>query len=68
MSGSAVEAKARKLVTLSVALRTYIKNNEDALIDYGRQAARRGLLINTRPARPGVPSDRGPTPRPGTRS
>ena len=37
VSGSAVEAKARKLVTLSAALRTYIGNNEGALIDYGER-------------------------------
>lgn len=37
VSGSAVAAKARKLVTLSAALRTYIENNEGALIDYGER-------------------------------
>jgi hypothetical protein len=34
-NGSAVEAKARKLVTLSAVLLTYIRNNDGALIDYG---------------------------------
>ena len=35
--GTAVAAKARRLVTLSAALRTYIGNNEGALIDYGER-------------------------------
>ncbi len=36
-SGAAVEAKARKLVAFCTELRTYIENNEGALIDYGER-------------------------------
>jgi hypothetical protein len=36
-NGSAVEAKARRLVALSAVLLTYIRNNEGALIDYGER-------------------------------
>jgi len=36
-NGAAVAAKARKLVTFCTTLRTYIGNNEGALIDYGER-------------------------------
>ncbi len=42
----AVEAKARRLVTRCTKLRSYIENNEGALIDYG-QRDRAGKPIST---------------------
>lgn len=36
-NGAAVEAKARRLITLSAALLTYIGNNAGALIGYGER-------------------------------
>ena len=36
-NGSAAAAKAERLVAHCMALRGYIENNEDALIDYGRR-------------------------------
>jgi hypothetical protein len=46
LNGAAVEAKAGRLVTHCMELRTYIENNEGALIDYG-QRYRAGKPIST---------------------
>ena len=45
-NGAAVAAKARKLVAFCTELRTYIGNNEGALIDYGKRH-RAGKPIST---------------------
>jgi len=46
LNDPAVEAKARRLVARCTELRSYIENNEGALIDYG-QRSRAGKPIST---------------------